>query len=118
MLVLKPTSIPTLDAWGTVADLGSTILDGEGKASGAFTHGNPEAPVSAGYFGVTKSVFRMVYPFTEHAIVLEGEVTLKNEATGAEATFKAGEGWTIEKGTPILWTVHTPRLVKHYLAVS
>ncbi len=31
-------------------------------------------------------------------------------------TYKAGEGWMIEKGTPVLWTVHTPRLVKHYMA--
>lgn len=118
MLALKSSHIPELDQWGTVADLGSTILEGEAKASGKFTHGTPDAPVSAGYFGVTKSVFRMVYPFTEHAVVLEGEVTLKNETTGEEATYKAGDGWTIEKGTPILWTVHTPRMVKHYMAVA
>ena len=118
MLALKSSLIPDLDAWGTVADLGSVIVEGEGKASGKFTHGTPEAPVSAGYFGVTKSVFKMVYPFTEHAVVLEGEVTLKNETTGETVTYKAGDGWTIEKGTPILWTVHTPRLVKHYLAVA
>ncbi len=82
MLALKPAAIPVLDPWGTVTDLGSTLLEGEGKAFGVFTHGNPEAPLSGGFFAVTQSVFRMVYPFTEHAILLEGEVTLKNEATG------------------------------------
>ncbi len=116
MLTLTPTIVPNLDSWGTVADLGSVILEGEAKAFGAFTHGNPETPVSGGYFAVTQSQFRMVYPFTEHAIVLEGEVTLTNEATGASHTYKAGEGWMIEKGTPVLWTVHTPRMVKHYMA--
>jgi hypothetical protein len=116
MLVLKSSAIPELDSWGTVADLGSTILEGEAKAFGRFTHGTPDAPVSAGYFAVTQSTFRMVYPFTEHAVVLEGEVTLKNEATGETATYKAGDGWMVEKGTPVLWTVHTPRFVKHYMA--
>lgn len=118
MLALKSSIIPALDAWGTVADLGSTILEGEGAAAGKFTHGTPEAPVSAGYFSVTKSVFKMVYPFTEHALLLEGEVTLKNETTGESVTYKAGDGWMIEKGTPVLWTVHTPRLVKHYVAIA
>jgi uncharacterized cupin superfamily protein len=116
MVTLKSSSIPAMDAWGTVANLGSTILEGDGNAFGHITLGAPDAPLSAGYFAVTQSKFRMVYPFTEHAVVLEGEVTLKNEATGETATYKAGDGWMIEKGTPILWTVHTPRFVKHYMA--
>ena len=117
MLALNPTAIPALDPWGTVADLGSTILEGKAKAFGRFTHGNPEAPMSGGFFAVTQSTFRMVYPFTEHAIVLEGEVTLTDAASGESRSFKAGEGWMIEKGTSVLWTVHTPRVVKHYMAV-
>ena len=117
MLKLTTTTIPMLTPWGTVADLGSEILEGEGKAFGAFTHGNPESQVSGGFFAVTKSTFRMVYPFTEHAVVLEGEVTLQNETTGEAHTYKPGEGWMIEKGTPVLWTVHSPRFVKHYMAV-
>ncbi len=117
MMNLKPSSIPSLESWGTVANLGSDILEGEGNASGHLTHGTPETPLSAGFFAVSKSIFRMVYPFTEHAIVLEGEVTLKNEATGEIQSYRPGEGWMIEKGTPILWTVHSPRFVKHYMAV-
>lgn len=117
MLALKSSLIPQLDSWGTVADLGSTILEGDGAAFGSFTLGGPESQISAGYFGVNKSRFRMVYPFTEHAMVLEGEVTLTNESTGESVTYKQGEGWMVEKGTPVLWTVHTPRFVKHYLAV-
>lgn len=117
MLALKSSTIPALEPWGTVADLGSTIIEGDGKAFGSFTHGTPDAAVSAGFFAVTKSTFRMVYPFTEHAIVLEGEVTLKNEASGDEVTYQVGDGWTIEKGTPLLWKVHSSRFVKHYMAV-
>jgi uncharacterized cupin superfamily protein len=118
MYALKPNSVPTLDDWGTVANLGSTILEGEGKASGLFTMGTPEAPLSAAFFAVSKSKFRMVYPFTEHAVVVEGEATLTNEATGEAVTYKAGDGWTVDKGTPLLWDVKSPRFVKHYMAVS
>lgn len=118
MLVITPTSIPELDSWGTVTDLGSVILEGEGNASGRFTHGGPETPVSGGVFAVTKSMFRMVYQFTEHALVLEGNVTLKNEATGETYSYKKGDGWMIEKGTPVLWTITSPRFVKHFVAIS
>lgn len=118
MLVITPTAIPELESWGTVADLGSIILEGEGHASGRFTHGGPETPVSGGFFAVTKSVFRMVYQFTEHALVLEGSVTLKNEATGETHTYKPGDGWMIEKGTPVLWTVTSQRFAKHFMSAS
>jgi len=108
MFALKVNSVPSLDDWGTVANLGSTILEGDGKASGLFTIGALEAPLGAAYFAVSKSKFRMVYPFTEHALVVEGEATLTNETTGEAVTFKAGDGWTVEKGTPVLWDVKSP----------
>ncbi len=118
MYALKSNSVPVLDDWGTVANLGSTILEGEAKASGHFTMGVPDAPLSAAYFAVTRGKFRMVYPFTEHAVVIEGEATLTNEATGEAVTYKVGDGWTVEKGTPVLWEVKSPRFVKHYMAVA
>lgn len=118
MLALKSDAVPALESWGSVAGLGSEILDGAVEAFGAITHGAPDAPLSAGYFGCTQGAFRMVYPFTEHAVVLEGEVTLLNEATGAAVTYRPGDAWMIEKGTPIRWTVHTQHFVKHYMAAA
>jgi uncharacterized cupin superfamily protein len=118
MYAIKGNSAPALNDWGTVANLGSIIVEGEGRASGLFTLGAPDAPLSAAYFAVSKSKFRMVYPFTEHAVVVEGEATLTNETTGESITYKAGDGWTVEKGTPVLWDVKTPRFVKHYMAVA
>jgi uncharacterized cupin superfamily protein len=44
-----------LDAWGTVADLGSEILEGEVKAFGKMTFGAPTDPVSSAYFGTTQA---------------------------------------------------------------
>lgn len=115
--IKQGTTIAELDAWGTVADLGSVILEGEGKAFGKMTYGAPTDPVSSGYFGVTRSKFRMVYPFNEQATVVSGEVTLTNESTGQATTYKAGDSWFVEKGTPVLWDVASEAFVKHYLAV-
>ncbi|AEG48133.1 protein of unknown function DUF861 cupin_3 [Sphingobium chlorophenolicum L-1] len=117
MTPLKADAIPALDSWGTVADIGSEILDGECAASGKMIHGAPTDAVSCGFFAVTKGKFRMTYPFTEHAVVLEGSLTLTDEGTGVSTTYTAGEGWFVEKGAVILWDVHSDRFVKNYLAV-
>lgn len=106
-----------LDSWGTVADLGSEILEGEAKIAGRMTFGAPTDPVSAGYFAATRSKFRMVYPFTEQATVVHGEVVLTDEKTGQSTRYKAGESWFVKKGTPVLWDVVSDSFTKHYLAV-
>lgn len=118
MTPLNRDTIPALDRWGTVADLGSEILEGECRALGRMVFGAPTDPVSCAWFGVTRGAFRMTYPFSEHAVVVEGEVTLTNEATGESRSYGPGEGWFVEKGTPVLWTVTTERFVKHYLAIA
>lgn len=109
-------TLEELDSWGTVTDLGSELIEGSGKAYGQFTLGNPELPISGGYFGVEKSVFRMIYPFTEQATIVSGQITLTNENTGEKWTFKKGDTWIVEKGTPVLWEVDSDFFVKHYLS--
>lgn len=115
--IKQDITLDELDAWGTVADLGSEILEGDGKAYGRMTFGAPTDAVSAGYFGVTKSKFRMVYPFNEQATVVFGEVVLTDEATDRSTRYKAGDSWFIEKGTSVLWEVVSDGLIKHYFAV-
>ena len=117
MTPISTDTVPALDSWGTVADLGSEILEGECHALGKMVFGAPTDRVSCAYFGATRGRFRMTYPFNEHAVVLEGEVTLTNEATGESRSYGPGEGWFVEKGTPVLWTVTTDRFVKNYFAV-
>ncbi len=118
MTPIKKGQIPaSLDSWGTVANLGSEILEGEVNAFGKMVFGAPDAPVSCGYFACTKGKFRMVYPFSEHAVVLEGKVTLTNEATGKSETYGVGDSWFVEKGTPVLWHVESDRFTKNYFAV-
>jgi uncharacterized cupin superfamily protein len=107
-----------LDAWGTVADLGSEILEGEVKAFGKMTYGAPDDAVSSGYFGTTRGKFRMVYPFDEQAVIVSGEIQLTDESTGNVTRYKAGDAWFVTKGTPVLWEVLSESFVKHYLAVA
>lgn len=118
MIPIDSKTIPPLDPWGTVADLGSEILEGECAVLGKMVFGAPTDPMSCAWFGATKGVFRMTYPFTEHAVVVEGRVTLKNETTGESRSFGPGEGWFVEKGARLLWTIETDRFVKHYFAVA
>jgi len=114
--IKQGTTFTELDSWGTVADLGSEILEGEAKAFGKMTFGSPTDAVSAGYFGVTKSKFRMVYPFNEHATVVFGEVILTDESTGQATRYKAGDSWFVTKGTSVLWDVLSDSFTKHYMA--
>ncbi|MDD2054236.1 cupin domain-containing protein [Pseudomonas putida] len=111
-------TLDQLDAWGTVADLGSEILEGEVKCFGKMTAGAPTDPVSAAYFGTTQGKFRMVYPFNEQATVVTGEVVLTDESSGQTSRFKAGDSWFVTKGTPVLWEVVSDSFVKHYYAVA
>ncbi|WP_233849500.1 cupin domain-containing protein [Paraburkholderia sp. HD33-4] len=118
MAIKAGAPIPELESWGTVADLGSTITEGEVLAFGKVSFGTPTSSVSAGYFACTKGKFDMDYPFTEQAVVLEGECVLLNRETGHSVHYKAGDAWFVEKGAPISWQILSERFVKHYLAVA
>ncbi|MEP7351467.1 MAG: hypothetical protein ABI668_16185, partial [Sphingorhabdus sp.] len=75
MFAIHHGNAPELDSWGTVADLGSEIVDGDGRCFGKMIFGTPDAPLSCGYFAAVKGSFRMTYPFNEHAVVVEGSLT-------------------------------------------
>ena len=105
-----------LEPWGTVADLGSEILEGDAKAFGRMLFGTPDQPVSNGYFGVTKSKFKMVYPFHEHATVVAGRVILTDLNSGQTVHYGVGDSWFITKGTHVLWEVPDDIFVKNYMA--
>jgi len=107
---------PIMDAWGSVTDLGAELIEGEGHIYGKMLFGAPDSALSCAYFGVTKGEFRMVYPFNEHAVVVEGDATLTDLNTGIAQRFGIGDAWFVEKGTPVSWEVHSDRFVKNYSA--
>lgn len=108
-----------LHPWGSLSKLGAEILEGgDVQAYGDATHGEPTDPINAGYFGTSKGTYRLVYPFSEQATILQGEVRITDESTGQSALFRAGDSWFVEKGTPTLWEVLSDGFTKHYLAFS
>ena len=102
---------------GPVTNLGATIVSGDVQAFGLSTFGAPTDPVSAGYFGVTRGVFRMTYPFNEQAVVVQGSVKLTDVAAGTSVTYNVGDSWFVTQGTEVLWEVESEFFVKHFFAV-
>jgi uncharacterized cupin superfamily protein len=109
--------ISDMSSVGSISNLGSEVIDGDPQARIKFLDGNPESNLALGLFGCSQGTFRMVYPFSEHAVVVKGELTLVNEETGDSETYGPGDGWFIKKGTAIKWTIHSEDFVKHYLSV-
>lgn len=113
------TTLAELDPWGSITGLGGEILAGDNvEAYGRFTHGTPADPISAGYFGTSKGSFRLVYPFSEQATVVTGEVKITDESTGETRHFRAGDTWFVSKGTSTVWEVLSDGFAKHYLAFA
>lgn len=109
--------LPPLTGIGSVSQLGSEVIAGDPQASVALIHGAPDDNLSCGLFACTPGEFTMIYPFTEHATVLEGRVQLTDEASGETQTYGPGDSWLVEKGTAVRWRIEGQRFVKHYLAV-
>lgn len=107
-----------MHAIGPVSNLGATVESGTVDAYALGTFGAPTDPVSAGYFGVTQGTFRMTYPFSEQATVVQGSVTLTDVASGTAVTYDVGDSWFVTQGTEVLWEVRSEFFVKHFLAVA
>jgi uncharacterized cupin superfamily protein len=63
-----------------------------------------EDAVTAGVFQATRGSARIHFPFTEHATILSGAVTLTDE-WGKTAVLEAGDGYFIRQGSVVLWEV-------------
>ncbi|MBK0035778.1 DUF861 domain-containing protein [Erwinia sp. S43] len=118
-IIKQGTTLSELDSWGSLKDIGAEILEGgDVQAFGKFTHGTPNAPIGAAYFGTSKGKFRLVYPFSEQATLVQGEVRIADESTGQTTLFKAGDSWFVTKGTSTVWEVLSDGFVKHYLSFA
>lgn len=99
---------------GAPGGLGGEVLEGNPAISARFDAMN--GPMAAGLFMATTGRIRILFPFTEHATVLEGEVTLTDEA-GQTHTFKPGDSYFIRQGQVILWEVKGKRVIKSFFNV-
>lgn len=105
---VDPASLSPL---GAPSDLGGKVIDGDPQLFGRidFQKGN----LTAGLFMATTGTVEIHFPFTEHATILEGEVTLTDEA-GQKRTMKAGDSYLIHQGQVILWEVKGPHVIKSF----
>lgn len=104
----------TLVDLGDIGNLGGVVLEGEPKVYGRIDYS--EGGVTAGIFKGTRGVVRIVFPFSEHATLLEGVVKLTDEA-GRSHTFKKGESYFIRQGQVILWEVKSKYFIKSFLNI-
>lgn len=108
-LPAEPSVHPPLSARADA--LGGRILEGEVNITLHldFQGGG----MASGIFEATTGKVEILFPFTEHATILEGEVTLTDEA-GHTRTLTPGDSYFIQQGERILWDVKTPRLRKAF----
>ena len=109
-----PVDVSTLQPLGAPGDLGGEVVSGDPKLFGRidFKEGN----LTAGLFMATSGVVRIHFPFTEHATILEGEVTLTDEA-GQTRTLKAGDSYFIRQNQVILWDVKGKHVIKSFFNI-
>ena len=95
--------------------LGGRVLEGEVQLT---VHLDFQSEgLASGIFEATPGKVEILFPFSEHATILEGEVTLTDEA-GHTRTLKPGDSYFIRQGERILWDVKTPRLRKAFFNIT
>lgn len=101
----------TLVSLGPPDALGGQVISGKPEIFGRvdFHQGN----LMGGLFMATTGLIRVTFPFTEHATILEGEVTL-TDATGKTQTFRPGDSYIIRQGQVILWDVKGKHVIKSF----
>lgn len=105
-----------LDVWGPPEELAAVTLEGEPIMHGTNLYESRSGQVLSGIYEVTKGKFKVVYPFHEHATVLEGEVTLTDKE-GNSVTYGPGDSWFCHQGEVITWEVNE-RLRKTFFVVT
>lgn len=107
--------VPELKPWGKPESLRVETLDGEVQIFGLPILGDGRSVLSAGWFAATHGRYRLVYPFHEHATLVEGELALTSETSGETVQYGPGDSWVIAKGEAVIWDIRSARAVKHYL---
>lgn len=118
--IKKLEKLEDLESWGDITDINGEILDGSNSIDifGKMCIGTPADTMSSGYFGSPKGKYRLIYPFSEQAVILVGEVAITDESINVTTIFKAGDLWVVDKGTSTIWDVKSDYFIKHYFAVA
>lgn len=100
---------------GDPADLGGKVLEGDPRISARIDH--QVGTVTAGVFQATTGVVEITFPFTEHATILDGRVTI-TDADGLVHDYRPGDSYVIEQDAVVRWEVRGRRVQKSFLNVA
>ncbi|WP_257460086.1 cupin domain-containing protein [Archangium lipolyticum] len=118
MIVYSTRGKPVSDAgfvWlGPPEVLGGQVLEGNPQifARIDYSHGGK----TVGLFKATKGKIRVTFPFSEHATILEGQVTITDQ-TGKRHTFKEGDSYFIRQGQVVTWEVKGKEVIKSFFNI-
>lgn len=107
-----------LDLIGKASDLGAITKNDKDDAKvyekkiGSISN----ADSSFAVFRSEKGQYLVEYPFSEHAIVVEGSVMITDMNTGLRQQYSIGEGWVVEKGQKVTFEVGEEGFTKVYWA--
>ena len=118
MIVYAPRGKPVNEAGfiplGAPEGLGGRVLEGNPEIFARIDFSRNGT--TAGLFKATTGKIEIYFPFTEHATILEGEVTLTDE-TGQSHTYKAGDSYFIRQGQTVLWEVKGKQVIKSFFNI-
>ena len=100
---------------GSPEALGGKVLEGSPRISARIDFN--EHGMMAGIFEATTGTVEIHFPFTEHATILEGKVTI-TDASGQSHTFRPGDSYLIEQGQVVIWDVQGERVRKSFFNVT
>ncbi|HLL52862.1 MAG TPA: cupin domain-containing protein [Myxococcaceae bacterium] len=109
-----PIDCSTFFSLGAPENLGGVTVEGNVEIFAKIDYAQNGA--AAGLFMATPGTVQITFPFTEHATILEGEVTL-TDSTGKRVTYRPGDTYFIRQGEVVLWEVKGRNLVKSFFNI-
>ena len=94
--------------------LGGRVLEGDPQLFARFDH--MKDGMTAGLFKATTGKIEVTFPFTEHATILEGQVTITDQ-TGQTHTYKPGDSYLIRQGQVVIWEVKGKQVIKSFFNI-
>lgn len=100
---------------GDPKDLGGRVLSGNPRISARVDF--QDGPMTAGVFEATTGTVEIHFPFTEHATIMEGQVTITDES-GNSHRYGPGDSYLIRQGQVVRWEVAGARVRKSFFNVA
>jgi uncharacterized cupin superfamily protein len=92
----------------------TAVLTGKPRLSTRVSY--RDRSVTAGIFEATRGKVEVTFPCSEYATILEGEVTITDEA-GGRHTYRKGDSYLVLGGQPVVLNVRCARLRQSFFSL-